>query len=76
MIDSRDFSAAVIIGGMEGIYEEHDLFVARHPNAAVLPLPTTGAAARIVYGQGTYDPVLARDRTYSSLFRRKLLPLI
>ena len=74
MIDSRSFSAAVIVGGMEGIYEEHALFVERHPNAAVLPLSTTGAAARIVYRQGKYDPVLARDRTYSSLFRRKLVP--
>jgi hypothetical protein len=74
MIDSRSFSAAVIVGGMEGIYEENDLFVERHPNAAVLPLSTTGAAAKIVYDKGGYDPVLARDRTYSSLFRRKLLP--
>lgn len=73
MINSRNFSAAVIIGGMEGIYEEHGLFVGRHPKAAVLPLSTTGAAAKIVYEQGEYDPVFARDRTYSSLFRRKLL---
>lgn len=75
MIGSRSFSAAVIVGGMEGIYEEHKLFVEHHPNAAVLPLSTTGAAARIVYQQGEYDPILARDRTYSSLFRRKLLPV-
>lgn len=75
MIGSRPFSAAVIIGGMEGIYEEHELFVECHPNAEVLPLSTTGAAARIVYEQGEYDPILARDRTYSSLFRRKLLHL-
>lgn len=74
MIDSRSFSAAVIVGGMEGIFEEHALFVDRHPNAAVLPVSTTGAAAKIVYRQGRYDPILARDRTYSSLFRRKLLP--
>jgi hypothetical protein len=75
MIESRSFSAAVIVGGMEGIYEEHKLFVEHHPNATVLPLSTTGAAARVVYQQGKYDPTLARNRTYSSLFRRKLLPL-
>lgn len=75
MIKSRNFRAAVIIGGMEGIYEEHKLFVEHHPNAAVLPLSTTGAAAKIVYEHGEYDRVFARDRTYSSLFRRKLLPL-
>lgn len=73
MIESRSFNAAVIIGGMEGIYEEHQLFVERHPNAVVLPLATTGSAARIVYEQGHYDPIFERDRTYSSLFRRKLL---
>lgn len=74
MIESQSFNAAVIIGGMEGIYEEHNLFVEHHPNAAVLPLSTTGAAARVVYQQGEYDSIFARDRTYSSLFRRKLLP--
>ncbi|WP_435656823.1 hypothetical protein [Brucella pituitosa] len=73
MISSRKFGAAVIIGGMDGIFEEHSLFVNQHPNATVLPLSTTGAAAKIVYDGGTYDPNLARDRTYSSLFRRKLV---
>lgn len=75
MIESQNFNAAVIIGGMEGIYEEHKLFTESHPNAAVLPLSTTGAAARIIYQQGQYDPLFARDRTYSSLFRRKLLSI-
>lgn len=73
MITSRKFSAAVIVGGMDGIYEEHKLFVKHHPNAAVLPISTTGAAAQIVYQKGKYDSLFARDRTYSSLFRRKLL---
>lgn len=75
MIESQNFNAAVIIGGMEGIYEEHKLFTESHPNAAVLPLATTGAAARVIYQQGQYDPLFARDRTYSSLFRRKLLSI-
>ena len=74
MIDSRNFKAAVIIGGMDGIFEEYKLFVESHPNAAVLPLSTTGAAAKIVYDLGQFDPIFARNRTYSSLFRRELLP--
>ena len=74
MIVSRDFSADVIIGGMEGIFEEYNLFVERHPNGDVLPLSTTGAAAKIVHQRGDFDPIFARSRTYSSLFRRKLLP--
>lgn len=73
MIDSRQFNAAVIIGGMEGIYEERDLFVALHPKSKVLPLATTGAAAAIVYRDGYYDRELARERTYASLFRRRLI---
>lgn len=73
MVASRPFRAAVIIGGMEGIYEERDLFAEAHPEAAVLPLATTGAAAAIVYRRGSFDPDLARNRTYASLFRRKLL---
>ncbi|MCJ2121271.1 hypothetical protein [Methylobacterium sp. J-077] len=73
MIASRPFDAAVIIGGMEGIYEEYDLFRASHPNAKVLPVPTTGAAAAIVHRNGGYDEELARERTYSSLFRRRLI---
>jgi hypothetical protein len=71
MIESRRFDAAVIIGGMEGIYEEVEMFAELHPEAAILPIATTGAAAAIVYSQGDYDPLLARDRTYSSLFRRR-----
>lgn len=75
MIGSRKFDAAVIIGGMEGIFEEHELFACEHPHAPVLPLSTTGAAAAIIFNRGKFDPVLARDRTYSSLFRRNLKKL-
>ena len=73
MISSRSFAAAVFIGGMEGIFEELELFVISHPRATILPLATTGAAAAIVYRGGKYDQDLNRDRTYASLFRRKLL---
>lgn len=73
MISSRSFAAAVFIGGMEGIFEEHDLFIKSHPAATILPLATTGAAAAIVCREGNYDLDLNRDRTYASLFRRRLL---
>lgn len=72
MISSRDFSAAVIIGGMEGVFEEFEIFVRCHPEALVLPVASTGAAALMIYNAGTYDPLLYQDLTYSSLFRRKL----
>jgi hypothetical protein len=72
MITSRSFAAAVIIGGMEGVFEELDLFVNHHPRAAVLPLASTGAAAAIIHRGGNYDEQLVRNLTYPSLFRRSL----
>jgi hypothetical protein len=52
MFDSCDFAAGVagvFIGGMEGVEEEYRLFRAKHPDAAVILLATTGAAAKIIY---------------------------
>lgn len=72
MISSRPFAAAVVIGGMEGIFEEVDIFSRRHPSSPILPLASTGAAAAIVHKQGNYDPLLSTDLTYSSLLRRRL----
>lgn len=72
MITSRPFAAAVIIGGMEGVLEELEMFVRYHPRATVLPLASTGAAAAIIHRQGKYDEQLARDMTFASLFRRRL----
>lgn len=72
MIASRDFAVAVFIGGMEGLLEEFAIFVDEHPNGVVLPLASTGAAAAIIYDQGIYDDQLARELTFSSLFRRRL----
>lgn len=75
MISSRKFSAAVIIGGMEGVLEECKLFSMYHPNAKVLPIASTGAAAAIIHKTGNYDQQLAYDLTYPSLFRRRLTGL-
>ena len=75
MLSSRPFAAAVLIGGMEGIFEELTIFRRVHPKAVVLPLASTGAAAAIVHKEGDFDSELANDLTYASLFRRRLLPL-
>jgi hypothetical protein len=72
MLASRHFAAAVIIGGMQGAFEELDIFHRLHPQAVVLPLASTGAAATIIHENGQYDEQLARDLTYPSLFRRRL----
>jgi hypothetical protein len=39
------YRAAFFIGGMEGVEQEFSLFTRRFPNAAVLPVASTGAAA-------------------------------
>jgi SLOG cluster3 family len=72
MISSRPFEAAVVVGGMDGVMEEIDLFVLQHPQAVVLPLGSTGAAAKIILGGMQYDHQLATDLTYPSLLRRRL----
>jgi len=73
MITSRPFKAAVFIGGMEGIQDEAALFAQTHPNAALLPVATTGAgAAELAERIGTPDHIRT-ERTYPTLFRRFLI---
>ena len=72
MISSRDFAAAVFIGGMEGTLEEYDIFVKYHPRATVLPVASTGAAADIIFRRGAFDYQLKRNLTFPSLFRHRL----
>jgi hypothetical protein len=78
MIGESDFRAAVFLGGMEGVEEEHALFVRMHPRAMVLPVASTGAAAAILYaGLATsMTPAIQRDLTrvytYAPLFKRLL----
>jgi SLOG-like protein len=46
MLSRDDLEAAVFIGGMEGVLEEHALFQEFHPEANVLTVPSAGGAAR------------------------------
>lgn len=74
MLSSRNFSAAVLIGGMEGIHDEVNIFRRFHPDAQILPVPATGAAAAIEFREGKYPAELETEISFASLFRRKLLP--
>lgn len=51
MFARPDLTAAVFIGGMEGVLEEYALFVKVHPDAKVLPVPEPGGAARDLASQ-------------------------
>jgi hypothetical protein len=74
MIGSQKFDAAVLIGGMEGIIEEVEIFRRHHPKASLLPVPATGAAARIIYYAGNFPADLETEVSFASMFRRHLLP--
>lgn len=54
MIRSAPFDAAVFIGGMEGIRDEHAIFIALHPHAKCLPIAITGGATRILAAKLQY----------------------
>ncbi len=53
MIASQHFSAAVVIGGMEGIFEEVDIFKRLHPRAQILPLATTAPQLLLFMSRAT-----------------------
>ncbi len=75
MITSEPFHAGVFIGGMEGVEDEFKLFQQYHPNALILAVASTGAAARLLFDQqpwGSKDSGLEHDVAYASLFRRLL----
>jgi len=46
MLQSAEFDAAVFIGGMEGVIDEHALFSQMHPKAKCVVIEVTGGAAR------------------------------
>lgn len=74
LINENDFKVGIFIGGMEGINDEYLMFKERHPNALILPIASTGAAARILYENQpqVYDIRLKNDYAYMALFRELL----
>lgn len=71
LINENDFKVGIFIGGMEGINDEFVMFKERHPNALVLPIASTGAAASILYENQpqSFDIRLKNDYAYMALFR-------
>lgn len=71
LINENDFKVGIFIGGMEEINDEHLMFKERHPNALILPMASTGAAAKILYDSQpqAYDIRLKNDYAYMALFR-------
>ncbi len=77
MFSENTFSAAVFIGGMNGIEDEFKMFRELHPEALLLPIASTGAATRIVYNtllpNNFKNQRLEKDYAYMSLFQDLLL---
>ena len=59
------------MGGMEGVEQEYELFIKHHPTALVLPIASTGAAARVLYNKSKekHNSRLLNDYAYMALFR-------
>lgn len=78
MLGEHAFDAGVFIGGMHGVIDEFRLFRERHPRAVLLPIASTGAAARQIFNEegGQFPQELVSDLAYPSLFRRFLLPAV
>ncbi len=80
MLSENEYSAAVFIGGMNGIEDEYKIFIAKHPDALVLPIASTGAATRIVYDNLLPDNLknerLVKDYGYMSLIQNLLMDKI
>ena len=85
MLDEFEFSAAVFIGGMEGIEGdkekgiegEYKMFIDRHPQALILPIASTGAATKIIYNnllpEEQKNERFLKDYGYMSLFQKFLM---
>jgi hypothetical protein len=72
MLSRDDLSAAVFIGGMEGIAAEHDLFVKYHPQAKVLPVAAPGGAARDLAAKLGVSVEKMEDVDFSRMFHDAL----
>ena len=73
MFTENRFSAAVFIGGMGGIVDEYELFARLQPNAAVIPVISTGGATLNVAERiGPISADLSSDLDYVALFHRHL----
>jgi hypothetical protein len=73
MFGGEHYSAAVFIGGMQGIIDEFNLFRQLQPKAKTLPVASTGGAAlQLVSEVPGFEADLAVDMDYVALFHRHL----
>jgi hypothetical protein len=78
-LGTYDFSAAVFIGGMEGVEREFRIFRSFHPETPVFPIGSTGSACEILLDRVKSNLNRERAEELSSetaygLLMQKLLP--
>ena len=80
MFSENKFSAAIFIGGMDGIEVEYNMFIKYHPDALILPIASTGAATKLVYDNQFPEKLknerFLKDYGYMSLFQKFLIDKI
>tara|TARA_R110000744_G_scaffold316945_2_gene423616 strand:+ start:5166 stop:5753 length:588 start_codon:yes stop_codon:yes gene_type:complete len=77
MLGGKEFAAGIFIGGMEGVEDEYKMFKKFHPNAIIIPLASTGAAAKIIYENSiNKNERLLTDYAFSSTFQEFLIDKI
>lgn len=71
---SHKFTSAVFIGGMKGVEEEYLQFKKTHPSAYILPVASTGAAAKNIFYSLHPRPEksLLANHSYMTMFRSHL----
>ena len=73
MLGETPFAAAVFIGGMGGIVDEYRMFRALQPQAAIVPLFSTGGAVlELASAELPRDGELELDLDYVGLLHRRL----
>ncbi len=73
MLSRNDLTAAVFIGGMEGILEEYKLFSDFHPGATVLAVPSAGGAAKeLAQSLGVVNETALQNVDFARLFHEAL----
>ncbi len=73
MLRSASFEAAVFIGGMEGIQDEHEMFKEMAPNAKIVAMPSPGGVARTIFQDRPELPREMQDAIdFSNWFYRLL----
>ncbi len=78
MLSDYRFSAAVFIGGMDGVLEEFDMLRRLQPDAVVVPVASTGGAAiELANRLPRINPDLRTDSDHIAVFHRHLnIPVV